>query len=260
MPTKADADSAQIQRKAAVIDEIRDAARRRPTPRCSPSTAGSPSPTSPNLRAALRPAATDYKVFKNTLARRAASRRRPRRARRAARGPGRDRVRPPGRRRRGHGGQGAARLRQGQPEPDREGRDPRAAGPDRPRTSRRWPMCRPARAARPARRRLPGPARQGGRPVPGLHPQLRLRPQGLHRPAHRGRRGRRDEPEAPRPKPGRSARSRSRAPSRRARGRGRSPAPSATEPEVDSRPTRSATRREADEQQPSKKRATPWQP
>ena len=34
-----------------------------------------------DLRAALRPAATDYKIFKNTLARRAAKRRRPRRAR-----------------------------------------------------------------------------------------------------------------------------------------------------------------------------------
>src|SRR5262245_48963827 len=71
MPTKADADSAQLQRKASVIDEIRtrlgsaDAA-------VLTEYRGLTVSEIANLRAALRPAATDYKIFKNTLARRAA--------------------------------------------------------------------------------------------------------------------------------------------------------------------------------------------
>jgi large subunit ribosomal protein L10 len=71
MPTKADAASAQIQRKAAVIDEIKqrfgdaDAA-------VLTEYRGLTVTDIANLRASLRPAATDYKVFKNTLARRAA--------------------------------------------------------------------------------------------------------------------------------------------------------------------------------------------
>ncbi len=122
----------------------------------------------------------------------------PGRARRAPRRAGRDRVRAPGRRRRGDGREGTPRLRPDQPQPGRQGRHPRHAplvdagsrGPRRRAAARR--------AARAARRRIPGPARQGGRSVPGLHPQLRLRPQGLRRPASRRRRsarGRR-EPEA----------------------------------------------------------------
>jgi large subunit ribosomal protein L10 len=71
MPTKAADDSAQIQRKAAVVHEI--------TTRLQDADAAvfteyrglSVTDLAP-LRAALRPAATDYKVFKNTLARRAA--------------------------------------------------------------------------------------------------------------------------------------------------------------------------------------------
>jgi large subunit ribosomal protein L10 len=72
MPTKADADSAQLQRKATVIEEIRQ--------RLDASDAavlteyrGLTVTEIANLRAALRPASTDYKIFKNTLARRAAS-------------------------------------------------------------------------------------------------------------------------------------------------------------------------------------------
>src|SRR5215467_4084930 len=71
MPTKADASSAQIQRKVAVIDEIKE--------RLAGSDAavlteyrGLTVTDIAQLRAALRPAATDYKIFKNTLARRAA--------------------------------------------------------------------------------------------------------------------------------------------------------------------------------------------
>jgi large subunit ribosomal protein L10 len=72
MPTKADADSAQIQRKAGVIDEIRtrlDGAEAAVLTEYRGLTVTDIA----ILRAALRPAATDYKIFKNTLARRAAS-------------------------------------------------------------------------------------------------------------------------------------------------------------------------------------------
>ncbi len=72
MPTKADAASAQLQRKTAVIDEIKqrfgdaDAA-------VLTEYRGLTVTDIASLRASLRPAATDYKVFKNTLARRAAT-------------------------------------------------------------------------------------------------------------------------------------------------------------------------------------------
>ena len=71
MPTKAPADSAQMQRKSAVIDDIKarlesaDAA-------VLTEYRGLTVSDIATLRAALRPAATDYKIFKNTLARRAA--------------------------------------------------------------------------------------------------------------------------------------------------------------------------------------------
>jgi large subunit ribosomal protein L10 len=71
MATKAPADSAQMQRKTAVIDDIKarlesaDAA-------VLTEYRGLSVGDIANLRAALRPAATDYKIFKNTLARRAA--------------------------------------------------------------------------------------------------------------------------------------------------------------------------------------------
>jgi large subunit ribosomal protein L10 len=72
MPTKADAASAQIQRKSAVIDEIKE--------RLGAADAavlteyrGLSVTDLANLRASLRAASTDYKVFKNTLARRAAT-------------------------------------------------------------------------------------------------------------------------------------------------------------------------------------------
>jgi large subunit ribosomal protein L10 len=71
MVTKAPADSAQMQRKTAVIDDIKarlesaDAAVLTEYRGLSVTDIAA-------LRAALRPAATDYKIFKNTLARRAA--------------------------------------------------------------------------------------------------------------------------------------------------------------------------------------------
>jgi large subunit ribosomal protein L10 len=71
MPTKAPADSAQMHRKSAVIDDIKarlesaDAA-------VLTEYRGLTVRDIAALRAALRPAATDYKIFKNTLARRAA--------------------------------------------------------------------------------------------------------------------------------------------------------------------------------------------
>jgi large subunit ribosomal protein L10 len=72
MPTKAPADSAQQLRKSAVIDDITT---RLQTAEASMLTEyrGLTVTDLANLRAALRPASTDYKVYKNTLARRAAA-------------------------------------------------------------------------------------------------------------------------------------------------------------------------------------------
>jgi large subunit ribosomal protein L10 len=72
MPTKADAASAQIQRKAAVIDEIKERLESADAAMLT-EYRGLTVTDIADLRAALRPAATDYKIFKNTLARRAAS-------------------------------------------------------------------------------------------------------------------------------------------------------------------------------------------
>jgi large subunit ribosomal protein L10 len=72
MPSKADAGSAQLQRKASVIDEIRDRLEAADAAVLTEYRGLSVSDIA-ELRAALRPAATDYKIFKNTLARRAAS-------------------------------------------------------------------------------------------------------------------------------------------------------------------------------------------
>lgn len=72
MPTKAPADSAQQQRKSGVIDDITN---RLQTASASMLTEyrGLTVTDLANLRAALRPTSTDYKIYKNTLARRAAA-------------------------------------------------------------------------------------------------------------------------------------------------------------------------------------------
>ena len=71
MATKAPADSAQVERKSAVIDDITN---RLQSAEASVLTEyrGLTVTALATLRAALRPAATDYKIYKNTLARRAA--------------------------------------------------------------------------------------------------------------------------------------------------------------------------------------------
>jgi len=71
MPTKAPADSAQQKRKSGVIDDI---TKRLKTADASVLTEyrGLTVTDLAALRAALRPAQTDYKIYKNTLARRAA--------------------------------------------------------------------------------------------------------------------------------------------------------------------------------------------
>jgi len=71
MPTKADAASAQIARKAAVIADIRQRLENADAAVLT-EYRGLTVTDIAALRAALRPAATDYKIFKNTLARRAA--------------------------------------------------------------------------------------------------------------------------------------------------------------------------------------------
>ena len=71
MPTKAPADSAQQKRKSGVIDDITS---RLQTAEASVLTEyrGLTVTDLAALRAALRPTETDYKIYKNTLARRAA--------------------------------------------------------------------------------------------------------------------------------------------------------------------------------------------
>ena len=148
MPTKAPADSAQVERKSAVIDDITNRLR---TAEASVLTEyrGLTVTDLADLRAALRPASTDYKVYKNTLARRAAADAGFTEMAELLEGPVAIAfVRARGRR--GDRGQGAARLRQDEPEPRREGRDARAAGADASPTWRRWPTCRPATCCSPA--------------------------------------------------------------------------------------------------------------
>jgi len=72
MATKAPADSAQVERKSAVIDDI---ANRLQSAEASVLTEyrGLTETDLATRRAALRPADTDYKIYKNTLARRAAA-------------------------------------------------------------------------------------------------------------------------------------------------------------------------------------------
>lgn len=72
MPTKADADSAQVQRKSAVIEDIKSRLEAAGASVLTEYRGLSVSDLA-TLRASLRPAATDYKVYKNTLARRAAA-------------------------------------------------------------------------------------------------------------------------------------------------------------------------------------------
>ena len=147
-----------------------------------------------HLRAALRPASTDYKIFKNTLARRAASDAGLADLVEHLEGPVAIAfVRQDG----GDAVTAAKALRdfaRTNPNLVVKGgilgtrllstQEVEALADVPPRDE----------AARPPRRRLPGPARQGGRPLPGLHEKLRLRPQGLRRPTSRrwrGTRGRR---------------------------------------------------------------------
>ena len=72
MATKAPADSAQVARKSAVIDDITTRLREAEASVLTEYRGLSVTDLA-NLRAALRPAETDYKVYKNTLARRAAA-------------------------------------------------------------------------------------------------------------------------------------------------------------------------------------------
>ncbi len=72
MATKAPADSAQVARKSAVIDDITNRLREAEASVLTEYRGLSVTDLA-NLRAALRPAETDYKIYKNTLARRAAA-------------------------------------------------------------------------------------------------------------------------------------------------------------------------------------------
>src|SRR3954466_6937039 len=72
MPTKAPADSAQQKRRSGVIDDITNRLKSADASVLTEYRGLSVTDLA-NLRAALRPASTDYKVYKNTLARRAAA-------------------------------------------------------------------------------------------------------------------------------------------------------------------------------------------
>jgi large subunit ribosomal protein L10 len=71
MPTKAPSDSVQLRRKSEVVDEITTRLREADAAMLTEYRGLSVTALA-DLRAALRPGGCDYKVFKNTLARRAA--------------------------------------------------------------------------------------------------------------------------------------------------------------------------------------------
>ena len=152
---------------------------------------------------------TEYKVFKNTLARRAVEGRGLDELADAVRGPGGHRVRA---RRRRRGGQGAAGVRPNNPALVLKG----GLLGERVIT----PVDIEALADLPSREVLlaqiagvfQAPLTKAAGPVPGVHPQLRLRREGADRPACRRRRSRARRPRL---------RPRMRPPSRSAR-RGRS--------------------------------------
>ena len=137
------------------------------------------------LRGALRPAGTDFKIFKNTLARRAAEEAGLAELVPMLEGPTAiafvkgDAV-IAAKALRDFGRTNAALVVKG----GLLGTDVLGAA-RRHRARRRGA---PRGAPRPPRRRVPGPDGQGGGPVPGLHPQHGLRHQGPDRPADRGRR------------------------------------------------------------------------
>ena len=189
--------------KVAVVDEVREQAgrcRRRAADRV-------PRPDRQAARRAATAAAPGRRRVQD-LQEHPRALRRPRGGGRPARspadGPDGHHLRP---RRRGRGGQAAARLRQGPPGPRGEGRAARRQG--RLGQGRRG-AGRPAAARRPAgpaRRSLPGPDGQAGRPAAGPAPELRLRPGRPHRPARRTGGSRRARDRSPgdrsrrRPKP-----------------------------------------------------------
>ena len=147
------------------------------------------------LRGALRPAGTDFKIFKNTLARRAAEEAGLAELIPMLEGPTAiafvkgDAV-IAAKALRDFGRTNAALVVKG----GLLGTNVLDAG-RRHRAGRRGA---PRGAPRPPRRRLPGADGQGGRTVLGLHPQHGLRHQGPHRPADRGRREP-SPPTSPRP-------------------------------------------------------------
>ena len=147
------------------------------------------------LRAALAAAGGDYKIYKNTLVRRAVDGQRVPAAVGVPERPDGHHLRPGRRQRRG---QGAARLRPDQPAPRGQGRSGRRVAPLRRRPRRAGRPAAPRGAAGPVRRR-PGRADAAdGRPAPGAAPQPGLRALGPDR-AARGRRARRCRPRQPRP-------------------------------------------------------------
>ncbi len=147
-----------------------------------------------DLRGSLRRSGTEYKVFKNTL------------ARRAIEGAGYDEITDRSSRARSRSRSCTVTPRRRRRRCATSARQPgpwssravcSASGSSRPSRSRRWPTCRRARCMLTQIAGLfQAAADPGGRSVPGLHPQPRLRRAGADRRARRRRRGcsRRREP------------------------------------------------------------------
>ena len=161
-PDRSERTSGNVARpeKVAVVDEIRERARRNPTPRCSTEYRGlkvERARRAPRRAAPGRHRVQDLQEHAGPPGRRGG---RARRARADARGPDGHRVRQG---RRGDRGQGAARLRPDQRRAGREGRPARHRRARRRRRHRARRRRAPRGAPRPARRRVPGAAGQGGR-------------------------------------------------------------------------------------------------
>ena len=135
------------------------------------------------LRASLRTTGTEYKVFKNTLARRAVEGGDLESMTSLFEGPVAIAFV------RGDAAAAAKALREfGKDNPALILKGgllgTRVITPGGSRRARRPAVARGDAGA--GRGRVPGPAHQGRRPVPGVHPQLRVRREGPHRPARRG--------------------------------------------------------------------------
>ena len=208
----------------------------------------------PELAPALAAAGGDYKVYKNTLVRRATADTGLEVARAAARRADRDRLRP---RRRRSGREGAAGLRPDAPAARREGRPDREPAARRPASDRprRPAVARgAARSARRVRRRADAAVR---RPAAGAPPEVRLRAVGAASTSGSRRRAR---PKSRRPHQSARTRQPWRNPSPRQPRRNPSPKSPRPSPRRPSPKPRPSPRRPSPKPRPSPRRPSPRRP